>query len=37
MVKLKMKMKKMTHFFSTTVKVKEVPQLWLTVMMSDDE
>jgi hypothetical protein len=33
-MKVKMKMKKMTHFFSTAVKMKEVPQLRLTVMMS---
>jgi hypothetical protein len=37
MVKVKMKIKKMTHFFSTVVKMKEVPQLKLTVTMSDDE
>jgi hypothetical protein len=34
MVKLKTKMKKMTHFFSTAVKMKEVPQLRATVMMN---
>jgi hypothetical protein len=34
MVKVKMKMKKMTHFFSTAVKMKEVPQLRSTVMMN---
>jgi ribosomal protein L5 len=37
MVKVKIKMKKMTHFFSTAVKMKEVPQLRSTVTMSDDE
>jgi hypothetical protein len=34
MVKVKMKMLKMTHFFSTIVKMKEVPQLRSTVMMN---
>jgi hypothetical protein len=33
-VKVKMKMNKMTHFFSTAVKMKEVPQLRSIVMMN---
>jgi hypothetical protein len=34
---VKMKMKKMTHFFSIVVKMKEVPQLRSIVTISDDE
>jgi hypothetical protein len=34
MVKVKMKMKKITHFFSTVVKMNEVPQLRSTVTMN---